>query len=139
MEAEHLDLEEIDFDLRTTLEAAVDSLAFKAHEKDLELVCRLKPDVPTLLVGDPTRLHQIVLNLGGNAVKFTETGQVLILCEVESKKKESVQLHFAVSDTGIGIPSDKLEIIFDSFHQVDGSTTRRYGGTGDQRKTPAIL
>lgn len=130
IEAEHLDLEEIDFDLRTTLESAVDSLAFKAHEKKLELVCRLKPDVPILLVGDPTRLHQIVLNLGGNAVKFTETGQVVILCEVESKNKESVQLHFAVSDTGIGIPGDKLEIIFDSFHQVDGSTTRRYGGTG---------
>jgi len=112
------------------MEAAVDSLAFKAHEKELELVCRLKPDVPTLLVGDPTRLHQIVLNLGGNAVKFTETGQVVILCEVESKNKKSVQLHFAVSDTGIGIPGENLEVIFDSFHQVDGSTTRRYGGTG---------
>jgi two-component system sensor histidine kinase/response regulator len=130
MEAGHLDLEEIEFDLRTTMEAAADTLALKAHEKGLELACRIKPGVPTFLVGDPGRLRQVIINLVGNSIKFTETGEVVIQCEVENKDEESVLLHFAVSDTGIGISEDKLDTIFENFRQVDGSITRKYGGTG---------
>ena len=130
MEAGHLDLEEIEFDLRTTMEAATDTLALKAHEKGLELACRIKPGVPTFLVGDPGRLRQVIINLVGNSIKFTETGEVVIQCEVENKDEESVLLHFAVSDSGIGISEDKLDTIFENFRQVDGSITRKYGGTG---------
>ncbi len=130
MEAGRLDLEEIEFDLRTTMEAAADTLALKAHEKGLELACRIKPGVPTFLVGDPARLRQIFINLAGNSIKFTGTGEVVIQCGVESQDEESVLLHFAVSDTGIGIPEDKVDTIFESFRQVDGSVTRKYGGTG---------
>jgi len=130
MEAGHLDLEEIDFDLRTAMETAVDVLALKSHRKGLEIACHIKPDVPTLLIGDPGRLRQIIVNLAGNAIKFTEKGEVVIACDVKNKDEESALLHFTVSDTGIGIPKDKLEVIFESFRQVDGSTTRQYGGTG---------
>ncbi|MFH1146531.1 MAG: response regulator [Pseudomonadota bacterium] len=130
IEAGYLQLEEVSFDLNAVLENAVDTLAFKAHEKGLELIYGIKNDVPDLLIGDPGRLRQIIVNLGSNAVKFTEKGQVLISCEVVDRMEEFVVLHFAVSDTGIGIPGDKLEVIFDSFSQVDGSAARRYGGTG---------
>lgn len=130
IEARHLELEEIDFDLRTTLEKAADTLAVKAHEKGLELACHIKPDVPTALIGDPVRLRQIILNLGGNSIKFTEHGEVVIRVETEKEEDSSVILHFMVSDTGIGIPPDKLDKIFVSFTQADGSTTRKYGGTG---------
>lgn len=130
MEAKRLDLEEIEFDLRTTMEAAADTLALKAHEKGLELACRIKPGVPTFLVGDPGRLRQIIVNLAANSIKFTEIGEVVIQCKVESKDEEFVLLHFSVSDTGVGIPEDKIDTIFESFRQVDGSITRKYGGTG---------
>jgi two-component system sensor histidine kinase/response regulator len=130
IEAHHMELEEIDFDLRITLENASDALAVKAHEKGLELACHIKPDVPTALVGDPVRLRQIVVNLGGNAIKFTEKGEVVIRVETEKEEDSSVLLHFMVSDTGIGIPLDKEEKIFEEFAQADGSTTRKYGGTG---------
>ncbi len=130
MEAKRLDLEEIEFDLRTTMEAAVDTLALKAHEKGLELACRIKPGVPTFLVGDPGRLRQIIVNLAANSIKFTENGEVVIQCKVESKDEKSVLLHFSVSDTGVGIPEEKIDTIFESFRQVDGSITRKYGGTG---------
>ncbi|MBW2118500.1 MAG: PAS domain S-box protein [Deltaproteobacteria bacterium] len=130
IETHHLELEDIDFDLRTTLENATDMLAVKAHEKGLELVCHIKPDVPTALVGDPVRLRQIIVNLGGNAIKFTDEGEVVIRVETEKEEDTSFLLHFAVSDTGIGIPPDKVETIFESFSQADGSTTRKYGGTG---------
>ena len=130
IEAGRLEIEEIDFNLQSTVEHAVGALAVKAHEKGLELVCRIKPEVPRLLVGDPGRLRQIIMNLVGNSIKFTETGEVLIACEVDSQDDASVLLHFAVSDTGIGIDEDKLNTIFDSFRQADGSTTRLYGGTG---------
>ncbi len=130
IEAGHIELEEIAFDLRTTLETATDVLAVKAHDKGLELACHVKQDVPTALVGDPLRLRQIIVNLGGNAIKFTDTGEVVIRVETENEEGSSVLLHFMVLDTGIGIPPDKTETIFKSFTQVDGSTTRKYGGTG---------
>ncbi|MBT8370058.1 MAG: response regulator, partial [Deltaproteobacteria bacterium] len=130
IEAGQLDLEQINFKLRDTMESAADTLAVKAHEKGLELNCHLKPGAPEYLVGDPGRLRQIFLNLGGNAIKFTDSGEVSISCDVEDQTDESARMHFRVSDTGIGIPADKLDTIFESFKQADGSTTREYGGTG---------
>ena len=130
IEARKLELEEIDFDLRNTLENAADTLALKANEKGLELTCHIKPDVPTALMGDPARLRQVIVNLAGNSIKFTEKGEVVIQVEMEKETDASAKLHFMISDTGIGIPPDKIESIFNSFEQADGSTTRRYGGTG---------
>jgi two-component system sensor histidine kinase/response regulator len=130
IEARCVKLEEIDFDLRTALETASEMLAVKAEEAGLEFACRIKPDVSTSLMGDPTRLRQIIVNLTGNAIKFTKEGEVAIQVETEKQQDSSVLLHFMVSDTGIGIPPDKIETIFESFSQADGSTTRRYGGTG---------
>ena len=130
VEAGKLELESIDFDLRTTLENAMDPLAVKAHEKGLELICRIKPDVPTALKGDPVRLRQIVVNLAGNAIKFTETGEVVVIVALEEETDGNIRLHFSVSDTGIGIAPETVSTIFESFHQADGSVTRQYGGTG---------
>ena len=130
IEAGKMELEAIDFNLRVTLENAIDTLALKAHEKGLELACHIRPDVPTALIGDPGRLRQIIVNIAGNSLKFTEKGEIVIRVELESETDDSVKLHFMVSDTGIGIPRDKLDSIFKSFEQVDGSTTRKYGGTG---------
>jgi PAS domain S-box-containing protein len=130
MEAGHLTLEQIEFDLRHVVEDAVSTLALKAHESGLELLCNVKPDVPGVLIGDPVRLRQILVNLVGNAVKFTREGEILTTCEVKERDDRSVLLHLSVRDTGIGIPRDRLDSIFDSFSQVDGSTTRKYGGTG---------
>ncbi len=130
IEAGKLELEEIDFDLRNTLENIADTLAIKAHEKGLELACHIKPEVPTALIGDPGRLRQIIFNLAGNSLKFTEEGEIVIRVEMEGASDDSVQLHFTVSDTGIGIPPEKMESVFNDFEQADGSTTRKYGGTG---------
>jgi PAS domain S-box-containing protein len=130
IEAHRLELEDIDFDLRTALETASEMLAVKAEEAGLEFACRIKPDVSTALVGDPTRVRQIIVNLTANAIKFTQQGEVAIQVETEEEQDSSVLLHFMVSDTGIGIPPEKRETIFESFSQADGSTTRRYGGTG---------
>jgi two-component system, sensor histidine kinase and response regulator len=130
IEAGKMELEAIDFNLRVTLENATDTLALKAQEKGLELVCHIRPDVPTALIGDPGRLRQIIVNMAGNSLKFTEEGEIVIRVEMESESEDSVKLHFMVSDTGIGIPQDKLDSIFKSFEQLDGSTTRKYGGTG---------
>ena len=130
IEAGKMELEAIDFNLRVTLENAIDTLALKAREKGLELACHIRPDVPTALIGDPGRLRQIIVNIAGNSLKFTEEGEIVIRVEMESESDDSVKLHFMVSDTGIGIPQDKLDSIFKSFEQVDGSTTRKYGGTG---------
>jgi len=130
IEAGKLELEEIDFDLRTTLENAAEMLAVKAHDKGLELTCHIKLDVHTALVGDPSRLRQVIVNLAGNAIKFTEEGEIVIRAETEKEEESSIFLHFIVSDTGIGIPPDKVEKIFEEFSQADGSTTRKYGGTG---------
>jgi signal transduction histidine kinase/CheY-like chemotaxis protein len=130
IEARQLELDEIYFDPRTTLENVMDMLAVHAEEGGLELISHIKPDVPTTLVGDPTRLRQIIVNLAENAIRFTEEGQVAISVETKKEGDSSVVLHFAVSDTGIGIPQDQIETIFEIFKQADGSTTRKYGGTG---------
>jgi two-component system sensor histidine kinase/response regulator len=130
MEAGHLVLEEIDFDLRTTIESVADALAVKAHEKNLELNCDINPGVLEHLMGDPGRLRQVLLNLGANAVKFTDAGEVTITCELEAQDHQLVLLHFSVLDTGQGIAREKLDAIFESFRQADGSTTRKHGGTG---------
>ena len=130
IEARKLDLEMLDFELRTTLEDIADLLAVRAHEKGLDVVCLTDPEVPALLRGDPGRLRQILLNLGGNAVKFTHQGGVSIRASVAAEDEQRVTVRFAVTDTGIGIPREKQGILFSPFTQVDGSTTRKYGGTG---------
>ncbi len=130
METCRLEMNQIDFDLRPTLENAADMLAMRAEEAGLELSCRIKPDVPTALVGDPMRLRQTIVNLTANAIKFTQEGQVNISVETHEEDDSSVLLHFTVSDTGIGIAPEQVETIFESFKQADGSTTRKYGGAG---------
>ncbi len=157
VEAGQMELEEIDFDLNDVVEKAVEVMAIRAHEKGLELTSHVMSDVPNDLVGDPIRLRQVLLNLLGNAVKFTERGEVVLRVAVapsplpvgahgrapSSPAQEgapvqegvmnhapTITLRFSVSDTGIGIPPDKQETIFERFTQVDSSTTRRYGGTG---------
>jgi PAS domain S-box-containing protein len=130
IESRKLELEEIEFDLRTTMENAAEMLAVKAHEAGLELTCHIDPDVSTALVGDPVRLRQVIVNLTGNAIKFTKQGGVTIHVQNEEEENTSAMLHISVSDTGIGIPPGKLEKIFEDFTQLDGSTTRKYGGTG---------
>ena len=130
IEARKLELETLDFDLRSMLKDTADLLAIGAHEKGLELVCLVEPKVPSLLRGDPGRLRQILVNLGSNAVKFTEKGEIVIRVSLESEDERNATLRFAVSDTGIGIPANRQDILFSPFTQVDGSTTRQYGGTG---------
>src|SRR5690606_30465432 len=106
------------------------ALAIKAHEKGLELVCEIGPDVPEHVIGDVTRIRQILVNLIGNAIKFTEDAEVALDVRVEAAWDDPLYLHFTVRDTGIGIPADKQQMIFGAFSQVDGSTTRKHGGTG---------
>jgi two-component system sensor histidine kinase/response regulator len=130
IEAGKVELEEIAFDLRGCVEGALKALAMRADEKGIELVCEVAPGVPEIAVGDPGRLRQILLNLVGNALKFTEHGEVGLSIQVELVEEKASVLHFIVSDTGVGIPPDKLQVIFESFSQVDSSTTRHYGGTG---------
>ena len=130
IEAGKLDLDCSDFSLRDKLSSAIKTLAVRAHQKGLELACDIRHDVPDMLVGDSGRLRQIIVNLVGNAVKFTERGEVLCSVAVESLSADEVCLHFAVSDTGIGISASEQTRIFEAFEQADGSTTRRYGGTG---------
>jgi signal transduction histidine kinase/DNA-binding response OmpR family regulator/HPt (histidine-containing phosphotransfer) domain-containing protein len=130
IEAGKMDLDRIDFNLRDHLDDTVNALAMRAHAKGLELACHVMPDVPDALVGDPGRLRQIIVNLLGNANKFTFEGEVVMEVEKESGNAGDVCLHFTVSDTGIGIPADKTERLFKAFSQVDMSTTRKYGGTG---------
>jgi two-component system, sensor histidine kinase and response regulator len=129
-EAGHLDLEIIDFDVRATLENVVHKLYFEAEKKKLEMACLVDHQVPTNLRGDPTRLRQVLTNLIGNAIKFTEKGEVLIRVTCESEIENQVSLRFTVKDTGIGIPKDRLSAIFEKFIQVDSSTNRKYGGSG---------
>jgi PAS domain S-box-containing protein len=148
IEAGKLDLNPVEFNLHDSLGDTLKLLALRAHKKGLELACHVGPDVPDVLIGDPLRLRQIIVNLVGNAVKFTERGEVVLdvsLCppaaaagmgEPESESRdiaprtENLCLHFAVRDTGIGIPANKQQLIFEPFVQADGSTTRKYGGTG---------
>jgi PAS domain S-box-containing protein len=130
IEAGRLDFEAVDFGLRQVLADTVDTLAVRAHQRGLELVWRVSPETPDALVGDPGRLRQVLLNLVGNAVKFTEAGEVVVEVETAPSVAEEVALHFAVADTGPGIAPDKLEMIFDPFTQADGSVSRRFGGSG---------
>jgi PAS domain S-box-containing protein len=130
IEARKLELESAEFHLRAVLEDAVRVLALRSHEKGLELACRIRPDVPEHVMGDATRLRQIITNLVGNAVKFTDKGEVVLQVEASSITLDETVLHFSVTDTGIGIPKDKHEEIFQAFNQGDSSTARKYGGTG---------
>jgi signal transduction histidine kinase/DNA-binding response OmpR family regulator len=130
IEAGKLDLETIDFNLRDSLENAVRVLSVQAQQKGLELSCHMLPDVPDRLQGDPTRLRQVVVNLIGNAVKFTSSGEIEVRVECEEEGEERAMLKFSVRDTGIGIPLDKQSKIFQAFTQADGSMTRHYGGSG---------
>ncbi len=130
IEARKLELDHMAFDLRETLEDTLKALALRAQQKGLELACHIRARVPERLVGDPNRLRRIVVNLVGNAIKFTEQGEIVLHVDVESLSEAEVFLHFAVSDTGIGVPQEKRDEIFPPFVQGDGSTTRKYGGTG---------
>ncbi len=130
IEAGRLEFEQIDFDLPETLGEVIKTMGFRAHEKGLELVCDVAPEVPENVVGDPGRLRQVLINLVGNAVKFTEKGEIVISTELEAREAGSAVLHFKVRDTGIGVPEEKRKMIFQAFTQVDGSTTRKFGGTG---------
>jgi len=130
IEAGKLDLEIIDFNLRVTLDEVSDLVALKAHEKNLEFISIVHHDVSSLLRGDPGRLRQILINLTGNAIKFTEKGEVTIRATLENADSKHVTVRFSVTDTGIGIPRDRMNRLFKSFSQVDGSTSRKFGGTG---------
>ena len=130
IEAGKLSLEPIDFHLRQTLGATLKTLALRAHQKGIELTHQVQPTVPESLVGDSGRLRQILVNLVGNAIKFTQQGEVVVRVEMERQTPQEVWLHVAVSDTGIGIPGEQQHLILEPFTQADGSTTRKYGGTG---------
>jgi PAS domain S-box-containing protein len=130
IEAGRLELEKLDFDLRETLGNTIGTLATRAQEKGLELLYDVRPEAPDALVGDPARLWQVLVNLVGNAIKFTDQGEVSVTVAVESLRDDAVCLEFTVSDTGIGIPPEKQQALFQPFSQVDSSMTRKYGGTG---------
>ena len=130
VESGNLTLERIPFDLVDIVERVVELIRVKARDKGLEVEFDIHPEIPRYLVGDPTRLRQIILNLLGNALKFTETGGLTVTVIPELVSPTIAALRFAVSDTGIGIPEDKLDKVFQNFSQVDASTTRKYGGTG---------
>jgi signal transduction histidine kinase/CheY-like chemotaxis protein len=130
IEAGKLDMESIPFEMRESLGETMKALSYRAHQKGLELIYEVLPDVPETLVGDPGRIRQIIVNLVGNSIKFTERGEILVSVEKESETPDSVRLHFAIRDTGVGIPADKQSKIFEAFSQADGSMARVYGGTG---------
>ena len=130
IESRKLELEAVPFSPRTSIADALKPLALRAHQKGLELICDIDPDVPAGVVGDPTRIQQVLTNLVGNALKFTERGHVFVAVREDSRTEGSTKLHFSVTDTGIGIPPEKHDAIFEAFRQADGSTTRRFGGTG---------
>jgi PAS domain S-box-containing protein len=130
VEAGRLELELIDFNLRSSMTTILKMLAVRAQQKGLELTCDFRPEVPEKVVGDPGRLRQVIINLIGNAIKFTGKGEVGLRIAVEAQTQDQVQLHFVVHDTGIGIAPEKQALIFDAFSQADGSMTRKFGGTG---------
>ena len=130
IEAGKMELEAIDFNLRESMELTLKTLAQRAAEKGLELLLDIAPNVPEVMRGDSGRLRQIVLNLAGNAIKFTERGEVGLTVQVDGLAGDLWTVHFIVSDTGIGIPPEKHKSIFEAFSQADTSTTRKYGGTG---------
>jgi two-component system, sensor histidine kinase and response regulator len=130
IEAGKIDLEAIDFNLRDSLETTLKTLALRADEKGLELLCEVAPEVPEMMRGDSSRLRQIVMNLVGNSIKFTEKGEIAVKVQVERQEGADLLCRFTVADTGIGIAEDKRELVFKPFSQADTSTTRKYGGTG---------
>ncbi|MFN0074313.1 MAG: GAF domain-containing protein, partial [Chloroflexota bacterium] len=130
IEAGRLELEAIDFDLAEALSLAIAPLALRGHEKGLELIVSVDSSMPPRLVGDPTRFVQILVNLVGNAIKFTAKGEIWVSVKLERRSLDGATLHVTVRDTGVGIPADKLHTLFQSFVQADASTTRRFGGTG---------
>ncbi|HID24403.1 MAG TPA: hybrid sensor histidine kinase/response regulator, partial [Planctomycetaceae bacterium] len=130
IEAGQLSLEHVAFDLHETVDDAVKSLSLRAHKKGLELACHVHADVPEWVVGDRNRLRQVLVNLVGNAIKFTERGEVVLEVQLKSQQGREVELHFSVRDTGIGISRDKLSSIFEKFEQADMTTRRRFGGLG---------
>jgi len=130
IEAGKMELELIPFDLRESLGETMMALSFRAHQKGLELVYEVQPEVPEALLGDPGRIRQILVNLVGNAIKFTEHGEIFVGVDEQSPGSATTVLHFTVRDTGVGIPVENQEKIFDAFSQADGSMTRKYGGTG---------
>jgi CheY-like chemotaxis protein len=129
IEADKLELERIDFDLQEAIEDVLDLLAERAASKGLELACGLSADVPIWITGDPGRLRQVLTNLVGNVIKFTEQGEVVVRTTRVGAPADRTQLRFAVTDTGIGIPAEVQSRLFQAFSQADGSTTRKYGGT----------
>jgi PAS domain S-box-containing protein len=130
IEAGKIELEVADFNLRDCVEEALKTFALRADEKGLELLCDIAPDVPEMVQGDSGRLRQIILNLMGNSIKFTQQGEIALRVEVETEDCDSKIIRFTVADTGIGIPYEKQKAVFDPFTQADSSTTRNYGGTG---------
>jgi PAS domain S-box-containing protein len=130
IEAGRLELEQIPFNLRALVDSTVKSMEWRSAEKELALTAQVKDTVPAQVVGDPTRLRQVLVNLLGNAIKFTDEGRVSLHVDMEADAGGDVALHFAVEDTGIGIPADKQQLIFEAFTQADGSTSRKYGGSG---------
>jgi len=130
IEAHKLDITTGDFTLRETIEDTTQELAGRTHEKKLELVCHIEEDVPEFLIGDAFRLQQVLTNLLGNSIKFTESGQILLGVQLKGEYDGAVELLFSVSDTGIGIPADKQQKIFEAFSQVDSTMARKFGGTG---------
>jgi two-component system, sensor histidine kinase and response regulator len=130
IEAGKLELDLEEFNLQDCVDEVMKALSVRADQKGLELAYYLRPGVPELITGDPGRLRQILVNLVGNAIKFTERGEVIVRVEAEAQTDDEVLLHFKIRDTGVGVPPEKQKIIFESFTQADGSTTREYGGTG---------
>jgi PAS domain S-box-containing protein len=134
VEAGKLELERIPFSLRESVGDTMKSLALRAHDQGLELACEIRPHVPDALLGDPIRLRQVIINLVGNAIKFTERGEVVVRVELQENPQppspDEVVLRFTICDTGVGIPPEKIQAIFDAFEQADSSVTRKYGGTG---------
>src|SRR5262249_36025562 len=130
IEARKLQLEQIEFNLRDTVDEALQTLALRASTKGLELACHVEPRTPDRLVGDPSRLRQLIVNLAGNAIKFTDRGEVVLRVDTEARSKQTVVLKFAVRDTGIGIDLSKRDLVFEPFAQADSTTSRKYGGTG---------
>ena len=130
IEAGKLDLAETEFELRRSVAEAIKPLALKAHQKQLEVILEIEPGIPDVFIADPERLRQILSNLVGNAVKFTQKGEIIVRANVEISASQEAMLHFSVQDTGVGIPADRHHSIFEAFVQADGSTTRNYGGTG---------
>src|SRR5579871_2154779 len=130
IEVGKVEIDHIRFDLRDSIEETLRSYVWKANEKGIELTNEVDPELPQRVVGDPTRLREILVNLIGNALKFTTRGEVAVSARQESLDRESVLVRFTVRDTGIGIPTDRQQAIFESFTQADNSITRRFGGTG---------